>query len=259
MKNKWDINEYSNIFGERKYRAHQILEEFCNKYYNCEVYNVLLEHEHNLKSFLNEYIGEYASFYKSRGTLSIFNDQIAKLAEEYAARYFNVDAEPNGAMQYPDYIINLGSYENVYVDAKCVAYIPRKSNDTDNPVIDYNNGCGQIKEAAENIWKHYNSEHNPFYRSFILYMYYNENGGIEDVIFMPTIYAINLRKYDWNDLSTFMFGVKGATNSNITLSLPSFLKKMGMMDLEEKELALATAAYNYLKLHNYYDEDNTIN
>jgi hypothetical protein len=56
-----------------------------------------------------------------------------------------------------------------------------------------------------------------------------------------------------------MFGTKGATNSNITLSLPSFLKKMGMMDLDEKELALATATYNYLKINNYYNEDNTIN
>ena len=76
---------------------------------------------------------------------------------------------------------------------------------------------------------------------------------------MPTIYAINLRKYDWNDLNSFMFGTKGATNSNIALSLPSFLKKMGMMDLDEKELALETATYNYLKINNYYNEDNTIN
>ena len=32
-----------------------------------------------------------------------------------------------------------------------------------------------------------------------------------------------------------------------------------MMDLDEKELALETATYNYLKNNNYYNEDNTTN
>ena len=32
-----------------------------------------------------------------------------------------------------------------------------------------------------------------------------------------------------------------------------------MMNLKEKECALATATYNYLKNNNYYNEDNTTN
>ena len=249
MKYKWNINEYSNIFGERKYRAHQILEEFCNKYYNWEVYNILLEHEHYLKNFLNEFIGEYVRFYKNRGTMHIFNDQINKLAEEYAARYFNVDTEPNGKNTYPDYMINFGLYKNVYVDAKCVAYISRKYNDTDNPLVVYNNKCGQVYLAAKNILEHYKGIYNKFYRSFILYMYYNEDGYIEDILFAPTIYAIQLKKYDWNDLNTFDFQLCAAQNGNIVLTMPTFLKKNGMLTLEEKELAIATATYNYIQKH----------
>ena len=33
--------EYSNIFGYRKYRAHIILEEFCNRYYDNSIYRLL--------------------------------------------------------------------------------------------------------------------------------------------------------------------------------------------------------------------------
>ena len=152
-------------------------------------------------------------------------------------------------MRYPDYIIDIYDHKNIYVDAKCVAYIPRKSNDTDNPLVVYNNGCGQAYEAAKHILAFYNGEDDPFYLSLILYMYYNEDGYIEDVLFAPTIYAIDLMKFDWNDLSTVKFSLKAAKNSNITLSLPTFLKKMGMLTLDEKELLIATAAHNYIEKH----------
>lgn len=253
------MNEYSNIFGERKYRAYQILEEFCNKYYDNKLYNTLIRWENHIKEDLNYRLKTFINLYKDNDCLDVLESQIPKLVEKFVADWLVTDVEPNGKNKYPDYIIDVYDYKNIYIDAKCVAYISRKYNDTDNPILVYNNGCGQIKETAENILAHYNGEYNSFYRSFILFIYYNEDGIIEDTIFMPTIYAINLRAYNWDDLNSFMFGVKGATNSNITISLPSFLKKTGMMDLEEKECALATATYNYLKNNNYYNEDNTTN
>ena len=96
---------------------------------------------------------------------------------------------------------------------------------------------------------------NKFYQSFILYIYYNEEGYIEDILFSPTIYALDLMKFDWDDLSTMQFSSKGAKNSNVTLSLPTFLKKMGMPTLDEKELLIATASHNYIE--NNLEEFNT--
>ena len=43
------------------------------------------------------------------------------------------------------------------------------------------------------------------------------------------------------------FSLRAAKNGNITLSLPTFLKKNGMLTLEEKELLVATAAHNYIE------------
>lgn len=241
--------EYSNIFGDRKYRAHIILEEFCNRYYDNSIYKLLKLWEPSIKEYINNEIESYIDFYKSKGTTHLMKDQIAKLAEWYAGQFFDTKVEPNGEMRYPDYIINIGNYKNVYVDSKCVAYIPRKNNDTDNPLVIYNNGCGQVYEATKNILEFHKGKDNKFYLSFILYMYYNEEGYIEDVLFAPTIYAIDLMKFDWNDLSTIQFSLRAAKNGNITLSMPTFLKKMGMLTLDEKELLIATAAHNYIEKH----------
>ena len=56
-------------------------------------------------------------------------------------------------------------------------------------------------------------------------------------------------KFDWNDLSTIQFSLRSAKNGNITLSMPTFLKKMGMLTLDEKELLIATATHNYIEKH----------
>ena len=241
--------QYSNIFGDRKYRAHQILEDFCNRYYDYEVYTDLIRWEYQIKDDLNYRLERYIELFKEDDCLDVLQSNLPKLAERFAGDWFGTEIEPNGKMRYPDYIIDIYDYKDVYIDAKCVAYIPRKANDTDNPLVIYNNGCGQAYEAAKNILEFYQGKDNKFYQSFILYMYYNEEGYIEDVLFAPTIYTIDLVKFDWNDLSTVKFSSKAAKNSNITLSMPTFLKKMGMFTLDEKELAVATAAYNYIQKH----------
>ena len=241
--------EYSNIFGERKYRAHLILEEFCNKYYDNSIYRLLKLWEPCIKEYVNDRLKRYIEIFNEDGCLDVLQSNLPKLAEKFAGDWFGVEVEPNGKMRYPDYIINICKYENIYVDAKCVAYIPRNNNDTDNPLVIYNNGCGQAYEATKNILEFYQGKDNKFYKAFILYMYYNEEGYIEDVLFAPTIYAIDLMKFDWDDLNTVRFSVKGAKNGNITLSMPTFLKKMGMLTLDEKELLIATAAHNYIETH----------
>ena len=251
------MEQYSNIFGDRKYRAHYILEEFCDRYYDKEVYNILTQEEYEIKEYVNNKLKPYIDLYNTEGTIKLIKDQINKLAEYYAGQYFNTIVEPNGEMKYPDYIINIGDHKDIYLDAKCVAYIPRKSNDTDNPLVVYNNKCGQVYLAAKNILEHYKGEDNKFYKSFILYMYYNEEGYLEDVLFAPTIYAINLKKYDWDNLNTFEFQLCAAQNGNIVLSMPTFLKKNGMLTLDEKELAIATAAHNYIQKHlEEFTDDN---
>lgn len=243
------MNQYSNIFGERKYRAHRILEEFCNRYYDKDVYDILMSYEDKIKEYINTKLTPYIDLYHNEGTEKLIKDQINKLAEYYAGKYFDTTVEPNGEMKYPDYIIDILDYQNVYLDAKCVAYIPRKYNDSDNPLVIYNNKCGQVSLAVKNILDYYEGNDNEFYMSFILYMYYNEQGYIEDVLFAPSIYAIQLKKYDWNNLDSFEFQLCSAQNGNIVLSMPTFLKKSGMMTLDEKECAIATAARNYIKKH----------
>ena len=239
--------QYSNIFGDRKYRAHYILEEFCNRYYDIETYDILIKKENEIKEYINNELEPFIKLYTKKHCIHRLD--VPGLAEQFAGDYFMTEIEPNGKMQYPDYIINIGDHKDIYLDAKCVAFIPRKSNDTDNPLVVYNNKCGQVYLAAKNILEHYQGKDNKFYKSFILYMYYNEEGYIEDVLFAPTIYAINLKKFDWNNLDTFEFQLCAAQNGNIVLSMPTFLKKNGMLTLDEKELAIATAAYNYIQKH----------
>ena len=243
------MEQYSNIFGDRKYRAHQILEDFCNRYYDHETYIDLIRWERQIKDDLNYRLEPFINLYKENDCLDVLGNDLPRLAERFVADWLETDLEPNGKMRYPDYIIDIYDYKNVYIDAKCVAYIRRNNNDTDNPLVVYNNGCGQSYEAAKNILEFYQGKDNKFYQSFIIYMYYNEEGYIEDTLFCPTIYAIDLKKYDWNDLESIQFALRAAKNGNITLSLPTFLKKMGMLTLDEKELLIATAAHNYIEKH----------
>lgn len=239
--------EYSNIFGDRKYRAHYILEDFCNRYYDNNIYKILVSWENFIKTYVNNELKSFIEVYTRKNCIHRLD--VPGLAEEFAGHFFNTNIEPNGKMKWPDYIIDIDNYKNVHIDAKCVAYMARKSNDTDNPLVVYSNGCGQTYEIVKHILSFYNNENDPFYLSFILYMYYNEDGYIEDVLFCPTIYAINLKKYEWNNLDSFNFKTKGAKNSIVTLSMPTFLKKHGMLTLDEKELTIATAAYNYIQKH----------
>jgi len=248
------MEKYSNIFGHRKYRAHNILSDFCNKYYDNNVYKILISWEDKIQKYINDELSPFVKLYTKKNCIHRLD--VPGLAEQFAGDYFQTEIEPNGKMKWPDYIINIDKYNDVHVDAKCVAYIPRKSNDTDNPLVIYNNGCGQAYLAAKNILEHYQGKHNSFYNSFVLYMYYNENGNIEDVLFMPTIYAIDLKEYNWDDLSTINFSLRAAKNGNITLSLPTFLKKNGMLTLEEKELLVATAAHNYIENNQHEFIDN---
>ena len=67
---------------------------------------------------------------------------------------------------------------------------------------------------------------------------------------MPMIYCIRLRKIDWDDLNSFQFLCKSKGNFNICIGLPSFMQKTGMLTLEEQELAIATATYNYINKTN---------
>lgn len=241
--------QYSNIFGDRKYRPHYILEDFCNKYYDNEVYKDLIRWEYQIKDELNYRLEPFINLYKENDCSDVLLNDLPRLAEKFAGDFFETELEPNGKMRYPDYIIDINDFKNIYVDAKCVAYISRKYNNTDNPLVIYNNKCGQVYLAAKNILEHYQGLDNKFYKSFVLYMYYNEDGYIEDVLFVPTIYAIQLKKYDWDNLSSFEFQLCAAQNGNIVLSMPTFLKKTGMLSLEEKELAIATATYNYIQKH----------
>lgn len=239
--------QYSNIFGERKYRAHYILEDFCNRYYDSNVYNTLISWEELIKTYINNELEPFIKLYTKKKCIHRLD--VPGHAEQFGGDFFMTEIEPNGKMKWPDYIIDIDDYKNVHVDAKCVAYMSRKSNDTDNPLVIYNNGCGQAYEVAKHILSFYNGEDDPFYLSFILYMYYNEDGYIEDVLFCPVIYALDLKKYNWDNLNSFNFKTKGSKNSIVTLSMPTFLKKNGMLTLDEKELAIATAAYNYIQKH----------
>ena len=85
--------EYSNIFGERKYRAHIILEEFCNRYYDNEVYNILIQKENEIKEYINNKLKPYIDLYNTEGTIKLIKDQINKLAEYYAGKYFDTIIE----------------------------------------------------------------------------------------------------------------------------------------------------------------------
>lgn len=227
-----EVINWSPVFGYRKYRILNILSDFCNKYYNNDLY----EHFLSQLDIMYDYISkEMDDIIKSMHPKSVLN--IPATIEKLVADFIGGQHIPNGEYNWPDHIVDILDYKNVHLDTKCVQ--------VDNDSVIYSNSCGQMTEVANHILNHYKEINDDFYLSFIVYIYYTKEGKILDVMIVPMIYGIRFKKYDWNDLSTFKFAQKSNGNFNVPLCLPSFLEKNGMMTLEEKELALATATYNY--------------
>ena len=228
---------YSEIFGYRKYRAYYILEDFCNKYYNHDMHDYLYNKSENLKSYLTHNIQKCINNCDPHIKIDI-----PGTIENFNASFIGGIHVPNGEYQWPDHIIDILSYKNIHIDTKSVLV----DNSGDKVIFSYNNACGQIKEVSDHILNHWNNNDDAFYKSFIIFVYYTKLGEILDTLIMPMIYCINLRKFDWDNLNSFNFLCKSNGNFNICIGLPSFMKKTGMLNLEEQELALATATYNYI-------------
>ena len=227
-----EVINWSSVFGYRKYRILNILSDFCNKYYNNDLYKHFLSQLDIMYDYLSKEMGDII---KSKHPKAVLN--IPATIEKLVADFIGGQHTPNGEFNWPDHIVDILDYKNVHFDTKCVQ--------VDNDTIIYNNACGQMTEVASHILNHHKGIRDDFYLSFIIYIYYTKDGKILDVMITPMIYGIRLKKYDWNDLSSFTFAQKSNGNFNVPLYLPSFFEKNGMMTLEEKELALGTATYNY--------------
>ena len=231
------VLNYSEIFGYRKHRAYYILEDFCNKHYDHQVYDYLYSKSEKLKDYLNHDIQEAIKNADPR-----IKVDIPGTIENFNASFLGGEHVPYGDYAWPDHIIDILNYKNVHVDTKCVLVDDSK----DKIEFSYNNACGQIKEVADHILNHWNNNYDDFYRSFVIFVYYTKSGKILDALIIPMIYCISLRKFNWNDLNSFNFLCKSNGNFNVCIGLPSFMQKTGMLTLEEQELALATATYNYI-------------
>jgi len=235
-----EIINYSPIFGYRKHRAYYVLEDFCNKYYDHRVYDYLYDKSEKLKDYLNHDIPE--AIKNSDPRIKI---DIPGTIENFNADFIGGKHVPNGDYDWPDHIIDILDYKNVHIDTKCVLV-----ENLDNSVkFSYNNGCGQIKEISNHILNQWKNNDDAFYTSFIIFVYYTSSGEILDTLIMPMIYCINLRKFYWDDLNSFKFLCKSNGNFNVCIGLPSFTKKTGMLRLEEQEMAISTATYNYREKH----------
>ena len=232
-----EIINYSPIFGYRKHRVYYVLEDFCNKYYNHEVYNYLYNKSEKLKDYLNHDIQEAIKNSDPRIVIDI-----PKTIENFNASFFGGIHVPNGEYQWPDHIVDILNYKNVHIDTKCVLV-----ENSEQIEFSYNNACGQIKEVSNHILNQWKNNDDVFYTSFVIFVYYTSSGKILDTLIMPMIYCIRLRKFNWNDLNSFNFLCKSMGNFNVCIGLPSFMQKTGMLTLEEQELALATATYNYIE------------
>ena len=90
------MEQYSNIFGDRKYRAHQILEDFCNRYYDHETYIDLIRWERQIKDDLNYRLEPFINLYKENDCLDVLGNDLPRLAERFVADWLETDLEPNG-------------------------------------------------------------------------------------------------------------------------------------------------------------------
>lgn len=228
--------QYSPIFGYRKHRALYILEDFCNKYYDRSVYEYFVDKMPIMYDYLCNHIHNSIMDVKTKYPYMEIN--IPLTIENLVAKFIGGQHTPNGEFNFPDHIVDILNYKNVHLDTKTVM--------VDNE-ISYNNSCGQIKEIANHILNHYNGNDDEFYKSFVVYVYYTSKGEILDIMVMPMVYCIKLRKFDWDNLDSFYFSMKSIGNFNVEIGLPSYLQKTGMLSLEEKELAIGTATYNYFK------------
>jgi len=233
--------KYSEIFGFRKHRAYYILEDFCNKYYDEDFYLKLT----NIIEQLNENI-QYNINKKTECHTDIEEVRLETCFENSVNEILNCIKYPNGKYNFPDHSILDDKFGKIWLDSKTVLCT---KNDNDIYEVSYNNTGGQINSVTEHILNHWAEKNDLYYKSFIIFIYYvieDNHVKVLDVMITPTIYALSLRKYDWNDLSTVKFSSKSNTNLQIPIGLPSFTKKTGMETLEEKECLLATATYNYL-------------
>lgn len=222
----------SPIFGYKKYRILQILDDFCNKYYGSDLYEYFYKQLDDMYKYVSK---ELEKALKTKHPCLVPN--IPLTIEKIVANFIGGQHTPNGEFNFPDHIVDILNYKNIHLDTKCVQ--------VDSDKIDYNNACGQMTEVANHILNHYKGIKDDFYSSFVIFIYYTKEGKISDVMIVPMIYCIRLKEYNWDDLSTFKFAKKSNGNFNVPLYLPTFFKKTGMMTLEEKELALGTATYNY--------------
>ena len=218
-----EVHSCPLIFGSRKYRALNILEDFCNKYYNHDLYDYFLSQIDIMHDYISK---EMNNIIKSLHPKAVLN--IPTTIEGLVADFIGGQHTPNGEFNWPDHIVDILDYKNIHLDTKCVQ--------VDNENIIYSNSCGQMAEVASHILNHHKGIKDNFYLSFIVYIYYTKEGKVLDVMISPMIYGIRLKKYNWDDLSSFRFAQKSNGNFNVPIFLPSFLKKNGMLTLEEKEL-----------------------
>lgn len=249
--------DWSTVFGYRRYRLDNILKDFCTKYYNNETFEFILEIENYLWENINKLIQLQDPFtgqiYGSRSTVVVAGNFIEAKILELLKKEYNAKHEPNGHNTFPDYIIKHENLGDIWIDSKAV--LCKYIDTIDQAIPKYSNACGSEAEVCEHILNQYINHNDPFYLSFIIYTYYDEYDNILDIKIVPMIYSINVPDKNWN-IEKIRFNIKSRgtdgqiKNSNVTLSLPSFTCKSGMNTLEEQELLIATAASNYLSLKN---------
>lgn len=252
---------YSPIFGYRSHRLDYILEDFCNRYYDCHIYFLLKLLEVDLrKTITNKQIKLYD---EDGDEYSLDSIEPGRYIENKIFKFLrgkygnNANHEPNGHNTFPDYSINFAGY-NIYFDSKAVLCKPIKNPTEDMPIYvpSYNNGGGNESEVVNNILDFYNDNWNNFYMSFIIYTYYDETGYIIDVKIVPMIYCLSIPSQNW-ELDKIRFNIKSrgtdgqVKNSNVTIGLPSFTCKSGMNTLDEQELLVAIATYNYIEKYKH--------
>ena len=243
--------QWSPIFGFRRYRLNNILEEFCQKYYNYGIFKFLLKIEYYLLENIDKKICLYDKQGREYGTSVIepgrfIEAKISALLEEM----FNSRHEPNGHNTFPDYAIESIKFGDIYFDSKAVLC---KSGFDGQYIPKYNNACGSEAEVCGHILNFHSGYRDTFYLSFIIYTYYSESGDILDIKLVPMVYSINAPSKNWNyDKIRFNIKSRGTDgqvkNSNVTLTLPSFTCKSGVNTLDEQEALLSWATKNYLDL-----------
>lgn len=239
-----EIINYSPTFGYRKHRAYYILEDYCNKYYNERFYLKLTDIIDKLTENTQHSIDK-----KTECHDDIEEVRLDTCFENSVNEILDCIKYPNKKFNFPDHMIKDDEFGDVWIDTKSVLCT---KNNNGTYETKYNNSGGQINSVTEHILNHWSEKNDLYYKSFIIFIYYaiEDNKVIVlDVMIAPTIYTLYLRKYDWNDLSTIKFATKSKTNLQIPIGLPSFTSKTGMKSLEEQELALATATYNYIEKH----------